>query len=310
MSNRVGVRKKGHVLKRINDSKELYALLLPSVILLVLFSYIPMYGVLMAFQDYKPTLGIWGSEWVGFRNFMEYFESWQFLKTLKNTLVINILSIAIQFPLPILLALLCNQMRNAAFKKFFQVSTYLPHFISTVVMCGMIILFTSPSRGIIAHLLNYIGVQFPNVMGSAAAFPWLFVLTGVWQSLGWDSILYVAALSSIDPTYYEVASLDGATKWQQIRYIDLPSLAPTVCIQLILRCGSILGVGYEKVLLLQNSMNLPSSEVISTYVYKLGIQSNQFGQSAAIGLFNTLVGLILLTIVNKICDRLQDTSLF
>lgn len=311
MKNKVAQpkRTKGYVSRQLRRSRELYLLLLPAVILLILFSYIPMYGVLMAFQDYNPSLGISGSEWVGFRNFIEYFNSWQFAKTLKNTLVINILSIAIQFPLPILLALLCNQMRSAAFKKFFQVSTYLPHFISTVVMCGMIILFTSPSRGIIAHLLDYVGVEFPNVMGSAEAFPWLFVLSGVWQNVGWDSILYVAALSSIDPTYYEAAALDGASKWQKIRYIDLPSLAPTICIQFILRCGSILGVGYEKVLLLQNSMNLPSSEVISTYVYKLGIQSNQFGQSAAIGLFNTLVGLALLLVVNKICDKLQDTSL-
>jgi len=311
MRNKVALPKKAKVKasKRFKKSKELYILLLPSLILLILFSYIPMYGVLMAFQDYNPTLGIAGSEWVGVQNFIEYFKSWQFSKTLKNTLVINLLSIAIQFPLPILLALLCNQMRNAAFKKFFQVSTYLPHFISTVVMCGIIILFTSPSRGIIAHLLDYVGVEFPNVMGSADAFPWLFVLTGAWQNVGWDSILYVAALSSIDPTYYEAAALDGASKLQKIRYIDLPSLAPTICIQFILRCGSILGVGYEKVLLLQNSMNLESSEVISTYVYKLGIQSNQFGQSAAIGLFNTLVGLALLMIVNKICDKLQDTSL-
>ena len=298
-----------YVLTRLNKSKELYLLLLPAVILLILFSYIPMYGVLMAFQDYKPTLGIWGSKWIGFKNFTDYFQSWQFTKTLKNTLVINLLSIAIQFPLPIAMALLCNQMRGKAFKKFFQVSTYLPHFISTVVMCGMIILFTSPSRGIIAHLLSFIGVKFPNVMGSAAAFPWLYVLTGVWQNTGWDSILYVAALSAIDPTYYEVATLDGASKWQKICYIDIPLLAPTICIQIILRCGSILSVGYEKVLLLQNNMNLPSSEVISTYVYKLGIQSNQFGQSAAIGLFNTMVGLALLFVVNKICGKLQGTSL-
>ncbi len=298
-----------YIWMRLKKSKELYLLLLPAVVLLILFSYLPMYGVLMAFQDFNASKGIWGSEWIGLSNFIEYFQSWQFGRTLKNTLVINLLSIAIQFPLPIMLALLCNQMKGARFKKFFQVSTYLPHFISTVVMCGMIILFTSPTRGIIAHLLDYIGVEFPNVMGSTAAFPWLYVLTGVWQNLGWDSILYVASLSAVDPTYYEAATLDGASKWQKIRYIDLPSLTPTICIQFILRCGSILGVGYEKVLLLQNNMNLPASEVISTYVYKLGIQSNQFGQSAAIGLFNTLVGLILLLIVNKICDKLQDTSL-
>lgn len=300
--------KKGYVLTQLNKSKEIYLLVFPAVLLLILFCYIPMYGVLMAFQDYDPTLGIWGSEWIGLQNFKEYFGSWQFASTMKNTLTISVISIVLQFPTPIILALLCNQMRSARFKKFFQVATYLPHFISTVVMCGMIILFTSPSRGIIAHLLDYIGVVFPNVMGEAAAFPWLYVITEMWQHTGWDSILYVAALSSIDPTYYEAAELDGASKFQKILYIDLPSLAPTICIQFILRCGQILGVGYEKVLLLQNTMNLPTSEVISTYVYKLGIQSNQFGQSAAIGLFNSVIGLVILLAVNKICDRLQGAS--
>ena len=277
--------------------------------MIVLFCYKPMYGVLMAFQDYEPSKGIWGSEWIGFQNFIDYFKSWQFGRTLRNTLAISFLSIAIQFPVPIILALMCNQIRSEKFKKVFQVSTYLPHFISTVVVCGMIILFTSPSRGIIAHLLEYVGVTFPNVMGKASAFAPLYVLTGLWQHAGWDSILYIAALSSIDPTYYEAASLDGASKLQKILYIDLPSLAPTICIQFILRCGSILGVGYEKVYLLQNNMNLPGSEVISTYVYKLGLQGGQLGQSAAIGFFNNVVGLAMLLIVNKICAKLQNTSL-
>ena len=301
--------KKRKLYIQLNRSKELYLLLLPSVIMIVLFCYKPMYGVLMAFQDYEPSKGIWGSEWIGFQNFIDYFKSWQFGRTLRNTLAISFLSIAIQFPVPIILALMCNQIRSEKFKKVFQVSTYLPHFISTVVVCGMIILFTSPSRGIIAHLLEYVGVTFPNVMGKASAFAPLYVLTGLWQHAGWDSILYIAALSSIDPTYYEAASLDGASKLQKILYIDLPSLAPTICIQFILRCGSILGVGYEKVYLLQNNMNLPGSEVISTYVYKLGLQGGQLGQSAAIGFFNNVVGLAMLLIVNKICAKLQNTSL-
>lgn len=301
--------KKRKLYIQLNRSKELYLLLLPSVIMIVLFCYKPMYGVLMAFQDYEPSKGIWGSEWIGFQNFIDYFKSWQFGRTLRNTLAISFLSIAIQFPVPIILALMCNQIRSEKFKKVFQVSTYLPHFISTVVVCGMIILFTSPSRGIIAHLLEYVGVTFPNVMGKASAFAPLYVLTGLWQHAGWDSILYIAALSSIDPTYYEAASLDGASKLQKVLYIDLPSLAPTICIQFILRCGSILGVGYEKVYLLQNNMNLPGSEVISTYVYKLGLQGGQLGQSAAIGFFNNVVGLAMLLIVNKICAKLQNTSL-
>lgn len=295
---------------KLKKSSGLYLLLLPSVIALIMFNYIPMYGILMAFQDYNPTLGIWGSKWVGFDNFINYFQSWQFESTIRNTFVISVLNILITFPLPILLALMCNQMRARKYKKFFQVSTYLPHFISTVVMCGMIILFTSPSRGIIAQLLKMIGVAFPNVMGSATAFPWIYALTELWQHLGWDSILYIAALSAIDPTYYEAAALDGASKFQMIRYIDIPFILPVVCIQLILRSGGILSVGFEKTLLLQNSMNLAGSEVISTYVYKLGILGGQYGQSAAIGLFNTLVGMTMLLIVNKIVAKIQGTSLF
>lgn len=288
----------------------LYFLLLPSVIALILFNFIPMYGVLMAFENYNPVKGIWGSTWVGLDNFIQYFKSYQFGKTLWNTFYISMLGILLSFPLPILLALMCNQMRAKMYKKFFQVSTYLPHFISTVVMCGMILLFTSPERGIIAKLLSYIGVTFPNVMGSAKAFPWVYVITELWQHLGWDSILYIAALSAIDPTFYEAAKLDGATKFQMIRYIDIPSILPTVCIQLILRSGSILSVGYEKILLLQNNLNMAGSEVISTYVYKMGIVSGQYGLSAAIGLFNTLVGMIMLLIVNKIVAKLQGTSMF
>lgn len=296
---------------RINKSKGLYLLLLPSLVFMILFIYVPMYGVLMAFQDYNPTLGISGSQWVGLANFISYFKSWQFVRTLRNTLTISLASIVLSFPLPILLALACNQLQAKFYKKFFQVSTYLPHFISTVVMCGMIILFTSPNSGIIPRLFRYIGVEFPNIMGTSSplSFALLYVITGIWQHLGWDSILYVAALSSIDPTYYEAASLDGASKWQKLRYIDLPSLMPTISIQFILKCGGLLGVGFEKVFLLQNSMNLPASEIISTYVYKLGIVGSAFGQSAAIGLINNVVGLCILLIVNKICAKLQGTSL-
>lgn len=260
---------------KFKRSLGLYFLLLPSIIALILFNFIPMYGVLMAFENYNPVKGIWGSTWVGLDNFIQYFKSYQFGKTLWNTFYISMLGILLSFPLPILLALMCNQMRAKMYKKFFQVSTYLPHFISTVVMCGMILLFTSPERGIIAKLLSYIGVTFPNVMGSAKAFPWVYVITELWQHLGWDSILYIAALSSIDPTFYEAAKLDGATKLQMIRYIDIPSILPTVCIQLILRSGSILSVGYEKILLLQNNLNMSGSEVISTYVYKMGIVGGQ-----------------------------------
>ena len=306
----MNLMKKKKTMLYLKKSSGLYLLLLPSVIALILFNFIPMYGVLIAFQDYNPTKGIWGSTWVGLANFIQYFQSYQFGRTLWNTFAISMLGILLSFPLPILLALMCNQMRAKASKKFFQTATYLPHFISTVVMAGMIILFLSPSQGVIARLFGYIGVAFPNVMGNAKAFPWIYVLTELWQHLGWDSILYIAALSSIDPSFYEAAALDGASKFQMIRYIDIPSIMPTVCIQLILRSGAILSVGFEKILLLQNNMNLAGSEVISTYVYKLGIVGGQYGLSSAIGLFNTLVGMIMLLIVNKIVAKMQGTSLF
>lgn len=302
-------KKKNGILAKMNKSRPLYVLLLPAVVLLFLFTYIPMYGIVMAFQDFKPTAGIFGSKWVGFANFITYFESWSFGSTIRNTIVISLYSIAVCFPAPILLALVCNQMQAKRFRKFFQVSSYLPHFISTVVICGMILLFTSPSSGIFARLLSYIGVTFPNVMGKPTAFSTIYVLSELWQHLGWDSILYIAALSAVDPTLYEAATMDGASKFQKMRHIDIPMLAPTVGIMFILRMGGILGVGFEKVLLLQNSLNLPASEVISTHVYKLGMLGGQYSLSAAIGLFNTVINLAMLLIVNFIARKLTDTSL-
>ncbi len=302
-------REKKGALKRLKKSRSLYVMLIPSVILVFLFSYIPMYGVLIAFQNFRPTAGVWGSEWVGLAHFKTYFQSWQFGSTMWNTIKISLYSIIVCFPAPILLALICNQIKAKRFKKFFQVSSYLPHFISTVVVCGMILLFMSPSSGIIARLLSYIGVEMPNVMGNPAAFSSVYVLSELWQHLGWDSVLYIAALSSVDPSLYEAATMDGATKFQKMLHIDIPMLAPTVGIMFILRMGGILGVGYEKVLLLQNSLNLSASEVISTYVYKLGMLGGQYSLSAAINLFNTLINLVFLVVMNFISSKLTDTSL-
>lgn len=298
-----------YVKMRLRKSSSLYLLMLPSILIFIIFTYIPMYGIVIAFKDFKPAIGIMDSPWVGFKYFKQYFNSYQFWPTLKNTLFISIYSIAVTFPLPIFLALMCNQMMAVRFKKFFQVSTYLPHFISTVVMCGMIILFTSPRNGIIAHLLGLIGISFPNVMGSASAFPSVYVWTEAWQHVGWDSILYIAALSAIDPTLYESATMDGATKFQKMRYIDIPLLMPTASIMFILRMGSVMSVGFEKVYLLQNSLNQMSSEIISTYVYKMGLLGGQYSLSAAIGLFNNVINLILLLVVNYISAKAQDTSL-
>lgn len=309
MSKRNAVSKKGNIWHRIYSDRALYVLLLPSLIIMFIFTYLPMYGVVIAFKDFTPAKGIMGSSWAGLKYFKQYFNSYQFWPTIKNTLFLSIYSIVVTFPLPILLALVCNQMRTGKFKKIFQVSTYLPHFISTVVMCGMIILFLSPSAGVIAKLLSFIGIQMPNVMGSAAAFPSVYVWTEVWQHLGWDSILYIAALAAIDPSLYEAATMDGASKWQKMLKIDIPLLMPTATVMFILRMGSVMNVGFEKVYLLQNNLNTASSEIISTYVYKMGLVSSQYSLSSAIGLFNNLINLVLLVSVNYISKKMSDTSL-
>lgn len=309
MSKTNAVSKKKNIWQRIYNDRALYLLLLPSFIILFIFTYMPMYGVVIAFKDFTPAKGIMGSEWAGLKYFKQYFNSYQFWPTIKNTLLLSIYSIIVTFPLPILLALLCNQMRTGKFKKIFQVSTYLPHFISTVVMCGMIILFLSPSSGVIAKLISLIGIQMPNVMGSATAFPSVYVWTEVWQHLGWDSILYIAALAAIDPSLYEAATMDGASKWQKMLKIDIPLLMPTATVMFILRMGSVMNVGFEKVYLLQNNLNTASSEIISTYVYKMGLVSSQYSLSSAIGLFNNLINLLLLVSVNYISKKMSDTSL-
>ena len=309
MNKGIAAKGKKNIWHKVYSNRALYLLLLPSVVILFLFTYVPMYGVVIAFKDFTPAKGIMGSTWAGLKYFKQYFNSYQFWPTIKNTLVLSIYSIVVTFPLPILLALICNQMRSGKFKKFFQVSTYLPHFISTVVMCGMIILFLSPSSGVIAKLLSLIGIQMPNIMGQPAAFPSIYVWTEVWQHLGWDSILYIAALSAIDPSLYEAATVDGASKWQKMLKIDIPLLMPTATIMFILRMGSVMSVGFEKVYLLQNNLNTASSEIISTYVYKMGLVSSQYSLSSAIGLFNNLINLVLLVAVNYISSKMSDTSL-
>ena len=302
-------RSRKQFLMRIKRNQALYLLMLPSVVILLLFTYFPMYGIVIAFKNFTPAEGILGSKWVGIQNFIRFFNSYQFGNTIRNTLVISIYSIAVTFPLPIALALMCNQITAKRFKKFFQVSTYLPHFISTVVMCGMIILFLSPSTGFIAKILGYFSVTMPNLIGQASAFPSIYVWTEAWQHVGWDSIIYIAALSAVDPTLYEAAIMDGASKWQKLRFIDIPMLLPTATIMFILRTGSVMSVGFEKVYLLQNNLNSSASEIISTYVYKIGLVGNQYSLSASIGLFNNVINLLLLLTVNYISKKMNDTSL-
>lgn len=300
---------KASLAKRFYQCRALYVFLLPAVVLCFVFSYIPIYGAQIAFRDFTPARGVWGSEWVGLKWFEQFLNSYQFKNTFRNTLRISIYSLVVSFPLPILLALVCNQMKALGFKRFFQTGTYLPHFISTVVVCGMINLFFSPSVGVISKIVALFGIKMPNLLASAKVFPSIYVWSGVWQNLGFDSIMYVAALSAIDPTLYESATLDGATKLQKMRYIDLPLIMPTCTIMLILRAGSLVSVGFEKVYLLQNALNLSTSEVLSTYIYKMGMVNNQYGLSAAVNIFNNVINLVLLLSVNFIAGKLNDTKL-
>lgn len=302
------VRKKRLI--ALKKSIPLYILLAPAVILLFCFAYLPLGGLVMAFKNYSPALGIIKSPWVGFRHFVQFFHSYQFLVTIKNTLGISIYSILVGFPLAIMLALMCNQLREGLYKRTFQVVTYLPHFISTMVMCGIILIFLSPSHGLFANIARALGLEFPNLMASPEGFKHIYVWSDIWQHLGWDSIIYLAALSGIDPTYYEAATIDGASSIQKIIHIDIPLILPTAMILLIMRAGSILGVGFEKVYLLQNVQNIMSSEIISTYVYKLGLQSAQYSLSTAVGLFNTVVNVVVLLFVNFLSKKTTQASLF
>lgn len=288
----------------------LYLLLLPSLVLLILFVYKPMYGIILAFKDYKPKLGITGSPWAGLKYFRQFFASYQFANTISNTVILSLYSILVSFPFPILMALGINQMRVQKFRKFFQVSTYLPHFISTVVMVGIILVFLSPRSGIIGNLFGLIGKEPINILGEPTLFRHVFVWSGVWQHTGWDSIVYLAALSAVDPTLYDAASVDGASKLQKIWHIDIPMLIPTVVVLLILRSGNIMNVGFEKVYLLQNPLNLGYSEMLSTYVYKVGLLNSQYSLSSAVSLFNNVINFMLLALVNFISQRASNNSLW
>ncbi|MDR2177739.1 MAG: ABC transporter permease subunit [Treponema sp.] len=297
-------------LEKIRVNAGLYLLIAPAVVLLALFTYKPMYGIIIAFKDYTFTGGILGSPWVGFKHFRTFFNSYMFSSTLKNTILISLYSLAAGFPIPILLALGINQMKTGPFRKTFQVSIYLPYFISTVVMVGIIILMLSPTAGLTGILYRFLGKEPPVLMGEPGLFIHIYVWSGIWQGAGWGSIVYLAALAGVDPELYEAATVDGAARLQKIWFIDIPMLMPTVVVLLILNAGSILGVGFEKIYLMQNARNLAHSEVISTYVYKMGLINAQYSFSAAVSLFNTVINFIVLIAVNRIARRVSDNSLW
>jgi putative aldouronate transport system permease protein len=287
----------------------LIAFSLPAVVYMVVFNYWPMWGLQIAFKRFSPVLGIWGSPWTGFDNMSRFFNSPYFVRTLTNTLSISFLQVALGFPAPIILALFLNQLTNTRFKKVVQTVTYAPHFISVVVMSGMIILFLSPSIGIANNIIRAFGGEAVFFMTKPKLFPWIFVVTGIWQNAGWGMIIYLAAISSIDPTLYEAAVVDGATRLHRIIHIDLPSLMPTITIVLILRLGRLMDVGWQKAYLLQNQLNLEASELIQTYVYKIGILQGEYHYATAIGLFNSVINLVLILLVNSIAKRMRQETL-
>lgn len=309
-TKKVQVQNKRTFLEKLRRDFPLVLFVLPGMILTFIYSYIPMYGVQIAFRKYNPKLGFLGSQWVGLQHFTRFFNSPYFVTTLRNTFILSIYSIIVGFPIPIIFALMLNSFRHKKYRKIIQSVTYAPNFISTVVMCGMLILFLSPSVGVINTIIKALGGEAINFMAEEGLWRHIYVWSGVWQGMGWSSVIYFAALSGISPELHEAAICDGATKFQRIRYIDLPGILPTATILLIMNCGSVLSVGFEKVFLLQNDLNKGVSQVISTYVYQVGLIDRNLSYSSAIGLFNSVVNAIILIVVNKISDKLSGTSLW
>ncbi len=296
-------------LKRFKESIPLYTLLIPAIIFLILFNYIPMYGIQIAFRDYNAKGGITGSEWIGLMHFETFINSPRFLEILINTLQLSILSLA-TFPVPIIFALMLNYCNIPWFKKTVQMVTYAPHFISVVVLVGMLNLFLSPSIGIVNIFLESIGLDAQHFTIIPEYFRYIFVGSDIWQNLGWSAIIYIGTLTTVSPELHEAAIVDGAHKLQRIWHIDIPAIAPTTITMFVMRLGQLMNVSFQKVLLMQNSANISESEIISTYVYSVGLKMNNFSYATAIDLFNTIINIVLLITANKVAKKLSGTGLF
>jgi len=295
-----------------NISRDKYLLLLVAlpVLYYVVFHYVPMYGLQIAFKRYSPGRGIWGSPWVGFKWFQQFFGSYFAGRLIRNVLLLNIYNLIWAFPLPIIFALMLNEVKNAAFKRVVQTISYMPHFISVVVVVGMVFSFLSVNDGVVNMALENLGVQPINFMSEPKWFRTIYIASGVWQSFGWGSIIYLAALSGIDVEQYEAARIDGANRFQQIIHITIPGILPTVIILLILQCGRMMSVGYEKIILMYNTATYEVSDVISTYVYRNGILGGGFSFSTAVDLFNNICNCILLVAINWVSRKVSDISLW
>lgn len=297
--------------KDIKKNYELYLFLIPAVVSVFIFNYLPMYGIQIAFKDFKPARGILGSKFVGLKWFERFFSSFQFTEILSNTLLLSILLLICSFPIPIIFALIVNQYKDGKFRRILQTVSYAPHFISTVVMVGMVVLFLSPSSGLYGTIVRMFGGDPQNIMGDSAMFRPIYILSDIWQHTGWDSIIYLAALSSINQDLYDAANVDGAGRFKKMWYIEIPALKETAIILLILRLGNIMSMGFEKAYLMQNNLNLATSEIIATYVYKVGLTGTpQYSYSAAIGVFNSVINVILIIAFNKLSKKVSGAGLW
>ncbi|MGL4338747.1 MAG: ABC transporter permease [Turicibacter sp.] len=288
----------------------IYLLLLPTLIYVFIYHYIPMYGVQIAFRDFSPSKGILESTWVGFKHFERFLTSYRFAELLKNTISLSVLTLIFSFPVPIILSLLLNQFRFKKYRSFIQTIIYAPNFITVVVLVGMLSLFLSPHTGVVNHFIKALGGDPIFFMGESKWFIPLYILSGIWQGAGFGTIIYLGALSGVSPELYEAAKIDGASKFQIIRNIDYPAIMPTVVIMFILAIGGIMNVGFEKVFLMQNDLNRSVTDIIATYTYEIGIQQAQYSYSAAIGLFNSVINAVLLIVANQISKKVSDVSLW
>jgi len=295
--------------KDLKKNRMFYCMLIPVVVYVIIFNYMPMYGVVIAFKNFKPRAGILGSDWVGLKYFMDFFESAYFGRLLKNTLALSVLGTLLGFPAPIIFAILLNEVRNLRYKKFIQTVTYLPHFVTTVVLCSMIKTFTD-STGFITAIVNFITGNSGSLIGDPAYFRAIYVVSGIWSGFGWGSIIYLAAIGSINSELYDAARIDGANKFQQMIHVTIAGILPTIVIMLILNMGGLMSVGWEKAFLLQTPLTYETSDIISTYVYRKGFEEANYSYSAAVGLFNSVVNLFLLTFANWLSRKLNETSLW
>ncbi|WP_429976007.1 ABC transporter permease [Enterococcus sp. DIV0086] len=307
---RNGISGKQEKIENVKKNYQLYIFILPAFVFFLVFCYQPMYGVIIAWKDYNPLLGIWGSPWVGWTYFKQFFDSYFFWDLIKNTLGISVYSLLVGFPLPIILALAINELKDGSGKKFVQTITYAPNFISIVVIVGMLFSFLNPETGIINYALQSVGIKPISFMENPAWFKTTYVLSNVWQTTGWSSVIYIAALSGVDSQLHEAAIIDGASRLQRIWYINLPTITPTIIILLIMSLGGLLNVGFEKIILMQNALNMSSSDVISTFVYRVGLLNGQYSFSAAVGVFNSIINAIILVSANAITRKFSDNSLW